>query len=261
MAAQGDLVGGYRLGAMIGAGTAARVFEAATPSGTPAAMKIMRGDPAGDELAVRRFAREVRLAQSLSHPGLARLLDQGPGWIAFERFDGALTAPGARERHGEPAAALRLLGRLAETLVYLHGRGIVHRDVKPAQVLFRSPDEPVLIDLGIAGLVGGDPLEGAEIAGSPGWMAPEQALGAPPSPAADVWSLCALGAWLLTGRAPFAGAADEVLAQRRAGREPAFDFAGLPPDSGPLLAFLAAGLTREPARRPGLRSLTALVPA
>jgi len=252
VARQGDLVGGYRLGAPIAAGTSAEVFEATAPNGMVVALKLRRD---GDDLAAKRFAREIRLAESLAHDGLARLIDHGHGWIAFERLDGCLAAPGERERHAAPAAALHLLGRLARTLAYLHGRGIVHRDIKPAQVLFRAPGEPVLVDLGIAGLVGGDPLDGAEIVGSPGWMAPEQALGAPPSPAADVWSLCALGAWLLTGRPLFAGGADEVLAQRQAGREPAFDFSGLPAAAEPFLTFLVAGLAMEPARRPGLQML------
>ena len=257
MARQGDLVGGYRLGAPIAAGTNAEVFEATAPTGMVVALKLRRE---GDDLAAKRFAREIRLAESLSHDGLARLIDHGPGWIAFERLDGCLAAPGERERHTAPATALHLLARLGQTLAYLHGRGIVHRDIKPAQVLFRAPGEPVLVDLGIAGLVGGDPLEGAEMVGSPGWMAPEQALGAPPSPAADVWSLCALGAWLLTGRPLYSGSADEILAQRRAGREPAFDAAGLPPAIGPLLAFIAAGLSGDPALRPNLRRLIDLTP-
>ena len=257
MARQGDLVGGYRLGAPIAGGTSAQVFEATAPTGMAVALKLRRD---GDDLAAKRFAREIRLAESLSHDGLARLIDHGPGWIAFERLDGCLAAPGERERHAAPATALRLLQRLAQTLAYLHGRGIVHRDVKPAQVLFRPSGEPVLVDLGIAGLVGNDPLEGAEIVGSPGWMAPEQAQGAPPSPAADVWSLCALGAWLLTGRPLFSGGADEILAQRRAGREPAFYTAGLPPSTSPLVAYLAAGLSDDPALRPGLRRLIELPP-
>lgn len=258
---QGDLVGGYRLGIPIAEGASAQVFEVLAASGSAMAIKVLREDRAGDDLTAARFAREIRLAQSLSHPGLARLIDHGAGWIAFERLAGSLTDPAERERHGEPAAVLRLMCRLAETLGYLHGRGIAHRDVKPAQVMFRGPEEPVLIDLGIAGLIGGDPLEGAEIVGSPGWMAPEQAQGAPPSPAADVWSLCALGAWLLTGQRPFAGTADDILELRRGGCEPVFNFGTVPAAAGPLVDFLTAGLSPEPTQRPGLRRLTDLGPA
>src|SRR5699024_7718530 len=131
----------------------------------------------------------------------------------------------------------------------------VHRDLKPAHILFRN-HEPVIIDLGVAGLVANDPLEGAETIGSPAWMAPEQALGAPPAPAADVWSLCAIGHWLLYGRAIYTGDADAVLEARRAGAECPVGFSRI--KDRRLAAILAAGL--GPAEsRPSAREFAAAV--
>jgi serine/threonine protein kinase len=98
-----------------------------------------------------------------------------------------------------------------------------------------------------------DPLEGAEIVGSPSWMAPEQAAGALPAPPADVWSLCALGHWLVTGRTLFVGSADVVLAERQAGALPGFEDTAFPAGAAPLVLILKAGLALDPERRPGLR--------
>src|SRR5690606_31967477 len=127
------------------------------------------------------------------------------------------------------------------TLAYLHARGIVHRDIKPAHVMFFGA-RPVLIDLGAAGLAGEDPLEGSEIVGSPAWMAPEQLSGAAPAPSADIWSLCAVMMWLLTGVRPFSGQADDVLRQRREGCEAAFGADEWRQPDEALARWLKAGL-------------------
>lgn len=217
-------------------------FEARSLDGKPAVIKIADpGGAASDPLGAKRFAREIALVGTLRHPGLARVLDRGGDWIAFEHLGPSLADEGMRERHASPDALRRLIESLATTLAYLHGRGVVHRDVKPAHVMFRS-GAPVLIDLGAAGLCADDPLEGIEFIGSPAWMAPEQIDGAPPHPSADIWPLCALGVWLATGIPPYRGSADAVLAARRAGRPPAFldgDLSDLDPR---LAAMLRAGL-------------------
>jgi serine/threonine protein kinase len=134
----------------------------------------------------------------------------------------------------------RLVAELAEALAYLHARGIVHRDVKPAHVMFRG-EQPVLIDLGVAGLIADDPLDG-ELVGSPAWMAPEQILGAKPAPSADIWSLSAVGASLARGTPLFSGSADAVLEERRQAKGERFRLPEHLGDDPRLLALLEAGL-------------------
>lgn len=177
---------------------------------------------AADRLGARRFARETQLAAVLHHPSLPRLVAVGTGWMAIERLEAPLADPSRREQLAAQSAAA-LLHQLAETLAYVHAQGVIHRDIKPGHVMFRD-DRPVLIDFGIAGLRSDDALSGSELSGSPAWMAPEQIAGNPGGPEADVWALCALGLWLLTGVRPYSGAPQDVLARRLAGELPRFDW-------------------------------------
>ena len=251
----GQIVESYHIGALLAEGATSRVFEAVSASGEPVALKVLKAQAPGD-MEAKRFEREAHLGRVLVHAGLARMIHHGPGWIAFERLGPGLSDTAVRRAHVGPRPIASLLAQLAGILAFLHSRGVVHRDVKPSHVLFRDAATAVLADLGIAGLMADDPLEGSEIVGSPGWMAPEQAAGAPPAPPADVWSLCAVGAWLLSGRALFSGAADTVLRDRQAGLLPRFDDAGVPAEASSLAALRKAGLAVEPSQRPTLRDIT-----
>ncbi|MCR6502744.1 protein kinase [Shinella sp. CPCC 101442] len=209
------------------------VYRAAL--GEPVVVKRLAGT--GDIIAVRRFERERRFARLLRHPALPRLVAEGKDWIAFEALEVGL--PEA-QRHSS-AAVRAILAPLADALAFIHARGIVHRDIKPAHVLFRG-EAPVLIDFGIAGTPDDD-LQQAELSGSPAWMAPEQLLGGPVGSAADIWSFSALGLFLLTGEKPYAGEADTVLRLRRAGEPPAVRaYAALERNDTALAGLLEAGL-------------------
>ncbi|MGO4836706.1 protein kinase, partial [Rhizobiaceae sp. 2RAB30] len=176
---------------------------------TPVVVKMLGAAAnSADPVGKNRFAREIALGVGGRHPGLAKVHAYGRNWIAFE----LLEPPG--DRLSKPGGLRRLVAQLAATLAYLHARGVVHRDVKPAHVMFRE-EQPVLIDLGVAGLIADDPLEGKEMVGSPAWMAPEQILGAKPAPSADIWSLCAVGASIAKGAPLFHGTTDAVLKERR----------------------------------------------
>ncbi|MGI6853535.1 protein kinase domain-containing protein [Mesorhizobium sp. 1B3] len=151
-----------------------------------------------DPLGVARFRREVAIHQTLHHPGVARCFGSGEGWLALELLQNGLDDPVRRPGFRQSSAVLTLLRDLAETLAYLHARGVIHADLKPAHIMFRG-DRPVIIDFGIAALGSRDPIAGAEFAGSPRWMAAELIAGGLPSPASDVQALCAIGCWLLNG--------------------------------------------------------------
>lgn len=234
----------YRLTRMLRDGPAFTVFEASYDDGPSAVVKQAKPDLDANGLA--RFYREISLSTLLDQPGLAKTLAHGDEWIAFELLRPSLAE---RSKLSEEEAA-EILRALAGTLAYLHARGIVHRDVKPSHVLFRG-DQPVLIDLGIAGLVSDDPLTG-ELVGSPAWMAPEQVFGAAPSPAADIWSLSATIAFALTGERPFSGSADTVLAQRRQGLSPAWNL-----ECSPVLAALLHRGLGDPPGRPKAADIVA----
>jgi serine/threonine-protein kinase len=221
------------------------VFDAIDLEGRPVAVKRARGLAGLDRL---RFARDARLGRALRHAGLAAVLADAPDWIAFERLEGSLLDRPA----GLPT--LPTLREIAETLAHLHSCGVVHRDLKPAHVMFRG-GRAVLIDLGVAGLVGGtDRLDTSEIVGSPAWMAPEQMLGARPEPSADIWSFSALAHRLLAGRPLYAGTAEAVFEARRAGAGPRPDFSSL--SDRPLADALSAGFAASPDR-PSARELAA----
>ncbi len=228
----------------------ALVYHSRIGEGTPVVVKRMV--EAQDSVARRRFERERRFAHLLPHPALPRLLAEGVDWIAFEALEDALPTPPIAA-----AAVGALLCRLADALAYIHARGVVHRDVKPAHVLFRG-ETPVLIDFGIAGTPGDD-LQREELSGTPAWMAPEQLAGGPVGPEADLWSLTALGLFLLTGEKPYSGDAETVLRRRIAGEQPAFVIPdALEHDEPDLLHLLRAGLG-EAAKRPSAADFVRLL--
>ncbi|MET2826735.1 protein kinase domain-containing protein [Mesorhizobium shangrilense] len=232
----------FRLVRMLRQGGLASVFEGVGDDGGAVVVKQASAQRAAvDPIGVKRFEREIALATMTSHPGLARIAGHGASWIAFERLEPA-AADNARRASLATLAGIRALtGQLAEVLAYLHARGIVHRDVKPGHVMFRGK-QPVLIDLGIAGLVAEDPLDGTELVGSPAWMAPEQITGAKAEPSADIWSLCAVTVALAHGRPLFSGSADEVLDLRRnSSADAAYSLAHID-DDAQLTAMLKAGL-------------------
>jgi serine/threonine protein kinase len=217
------LCGRYRIERMIGQGGMADVFHAVdVEDGEAVAIKLVRSsDP---ELA-RRFAQEAKALARLQHPGLVRLLDagvhDGQAFLVMELVEGPNLA--ARLRRG-PLSPLRTatLGRtLADALTYVHAQGIVHRDVKPANVLLGPGPRVRLADFGIARLSGTSTLTvtGTTL-GTAGYMAPEQLEDHQVGPAADVWSLGVILLECLTGRRLFEGSAPEVVARRLSGAVP-----------------------------------------
>ncbi|MGQ3214221.1 MAG: protein kinase domain-containing protein [Shinella sp.] len=235
----------------------ALVYRSQIAAGTPVVVKRLTDTAVQDAVALRRFERERRFARLLLHPSLPRLLAEGDDWIAFEALDNGLSEPMVAARHGSAVAVRLLLSRLADALAFVHARGVVHRDVKPAHILFRG-DTPVLIDFGIAGTPGDD-LQREELSGTPAWMAPEQLLGGPVGPAADMWSLSALGLFLLTGQKPYSGAAEAVLRRRTAGERPAFEISmSLESDDPVLIRCLRTGIG-DAALRPAAADVARLL--
>ncbi|WP_295854537.1 serine/threonine-protein kinase [uncultured Microbacterium sp.] len=206
--------GRYRLGRLLGRGGYARVYEAVdTALERTLALKIIDGDGA-DPSDVARVRSEIRLLASLSHPSLVTLfdakLDGQPAYLAMELISGpTLTDRIARGPLSGPEVA-RVGREIAEAFAVIHGRGIVHRDVKPSNILIRpaahtgETPRATLADFGIASLVGATRVTRADtVIGTAAYLSPEQARGMPAAPASDVYALGLVLLEALTGSRPF----------------------------------------------------------
>ncbi|MFE1904861.1 serine/threonine-protein kinase [Streptomyces gardneri] len=256
-AADPSSVGGHRLVARLGAGGMGVVYLARTPLGGWAAVKVIRAEYAADPGFRARFRREAELAARLTSrwtvPVLAADADAREPWLATAYVPGLPLSEAVAVRGPWPADRVRTLAAaLAEALDAVHTAGLVHRDVKPDNVLLAA-DGPRLIDFGIARAVGSTGLtETGSVIGSAGYLSPEQARGARVGPAGDVFSLGCVLAHTATGRHPFGTGRAPVVLYRTVHEEPDLD--GL---SGPLSETVRACVAKDPADRPGVGELRA----
>ena len=201
---------GYRILRRLGSGGMATVWLAMQESlSRPVAIKVLAGERADEEL-VHRFENEARVIAQLVHPHIVGIFDvgrtsNGQIYYTMPYLPGGDLA--SRNLRDDPEGVLAIVRSLAEALACAHDHGIVHRDVKPENVLFDSLDRPLLTDFGIA--LGGTrhprmTREGATV-GSSGYMSPEQARGQPLDGRSDLYSLGVVCYELLTGELPFTG--------------------------------------------------------
>jgi serine/threonine protein kinase len=254
----GRRLGPYLLLDRLGAGACATVYRARHELiGIDRAVKVLE-PPAALVLDQReRFVREARLAATLRHPNVVTVIDCGvePGGAAYIVME-YVAGPTLAERLGAgvpPASdTLRIAGQVAAALDHAHGAGIVHRDVKPANILLGTEAVARLGDFGIAWLERDpEPVAAAVLLGTPAYMSPEQCQGVlgrlgPPS---DVYSLAVVLYEMLTGRTPYGHGRTALDGHLRQGPPPAPSAVNpyLPPEVD---AVLAAGMAREPAARP-----------
>ncbi len=202
---------GYRLMHRLGTGGMATVWLAQQESlSRLVAIKVLAGDRAPSEELVRRFENEARTIARLDHPHIVQIHDVGrtsTGQIYYTMPHMPKGDLAARNLRDDPERVLAIVRAIAGALGYAHERGIVHRDVKPENVLFDAHDQPMLADFGIALSGSHQPRvthEGTTI-GSSGYMSPEQARGQPIDGRSDLYSLGVLTYELLTGEMPFHG--------------------------------------------------------
>ena len=250
-------LGPYRLQDRLGEGGMGVVHLARDPEGRPVAVKVLH--PLGTEgvNARRRLAREVETMRRVRSPYVAEVLDadvtgefpyivtrfvSGPTLEEMVRTRGPLSGPGLR----------RLAHGMAEALTAIHAAGVVHRDLKPGNVML-TDDRPIVIDFGIA--QAGDATRLTQtglVMGTPGYLAPEVIEGEPSSPASDVHSWGSTMAFAATGHLPFGGGSYETIFYRIiSGRA---DLSGVP---APLVPLISAALARDPSHRPSAGWLSA----
>ncbi len=204
---------GYRIEAVIGKGGMGVVYRAFDMRlRRIVALKLMAPELALDERFRKRFARESELAMSLEHPNVVPIYDAGETdghlYLAMRYVEGSdLKELLRREGVLEPARALAICRQVAQALDAAHDRGLVHRDVKPSNVLIDEREHVYLGDFGLTRRVSDQdvPLAGARSLGTPAYLAPEQIEGRPVDGRADVYSLGCLLYECATGNAPFSG--------------------------------------------------------
>ncbi|HEY5921036.1 MAG TPA: protein kinase [Kofleriaceae bacterium] len=197
------LAGDYQLVRRIGRGAMGEVWLGRhTRTGGIAAIKIVRADsPRSRERMRRFFARERRAVARLSHPNIVPLFDLGADHIAMRYIEGPTLARRLATPM-DPSAALDIALQIAAALAHAHSRGVVHRDVKPSNILLDAIGNAYLADFGLAALLE-DRDTAEERGGTPQYMAPEQGRGDPAGPAADQYALgCVLAEMLAGGRVP-----------------------------------------------------------
>ena len=244
------MLGRYRLLRTIGEGGMGVVHLATAPDGARVALKVLRPHVVGDKEGRARLAREVASLQRVRSHRVAEFLDAdpwGPTPYVVTRFVPGLSLSGYVDEYGplQGQQVLRLAGGLAEALAAVHAVGVVHRDVKPSNVLLEGHD-PVLIDFGLARAA-----EDASVTmtgwmmGTPAYLTPEIALGHDPGPATDVHSWATTVAYACRGSSPFGKGPQAVLLDRV--RRNDYDLAGVPAE---LREVLEPCLDADPRARP-----------
>ena len=212
----GSTLGGYRIESLIARGGMGVVYRATQLAlERPVALKVIAAELANKEGFRERFLRESRLAASLDHPSVVPVYDareeDGELIVAMRLVEGGdLRKLIDREGPLEPERAVNLLGQVAEALDAAHAAGIVHRDVKPHNVLVEG-ERAYLSDFGLAkAYAETGPGSGASIVGTVEYMAPEQWRGERAGPAADIYSLGCVLFEALTGIVPYARKATDT---------------------------------------------------
>ena len=255
LAAPGQVIGGYRLEELLGEGAAGLVFAARDGEGNRVALKLLRPELADDRVMVARFEREAKLARDLgTHvvPVLELGRSDGIEYLAMPFYAGGSLA--LRLRVAGPLGlddAVELAAQLGRGLDALHGKGVLHRDVKPSNVLLDGEGTAALSDFGLARSADSTRLTAdGQLLGTPHYLAPELIEGSEASRQSDVYALGCVLYECLAGEPPFAGRGAAQIGYAHLTEPPPDPRARRPElPEGAAHALLAA-LEKEPESRP-----------
>lgn len=243
-------LGPYEVVGRIGAGGMGAVYAGISDTGACAAVKVVHPHIAVDPEFLSRFQREVNLVSqvraSCTPEFLGAEVTAETPWLATEYVPG-LTLRAHVKKHGPLSGGMltALAVGLAEALVAIHAAGVVHRDLKPGNVIL-APDGPKVLDFGIARVAGGTTLtRTGGLMGTLGWIAPEQYVGEEASEASDMFAWAGLVLFAATGREPFGRGPVDVVSHRTRTEEP--DLTGLPAESA---ETLRVAFSKDARQRP-----------
>src|SRR5215208_249921 len=247
--------GRYRIIRRLGSGGMADVYCAEDLQlGRRVALKLLYRRFAEDEEFVERFRREASSAAGLQHPNVVAVFDRGEFdgtyYIAMEFLEGRSLKQLVRQEGAlDPDRAIDLVIQILKAARFAHRRGIVHRDIKPHNVIVDDEGRAKVTDFGIARAGASDMTETGSIMGTAQYLSPEQAQGQPVSPRSDLYSIGVMLYELLTGRVPFEAESPVTIALKHVS-EPPIPPAELNPAIPPALeAVVLRALEKDPARR------------
>jgi serine/threonine protein kinase len=254
----GDRVGSYAVETVIGRGSMGVVFRARREGDDPVALKVLPSELADDEIFRARFERESRIARSVRHPHVVDVVDagveDGRSFLAMALVDGRSLAE-RLERDGAltPAEVVKLVAEIASALDVLHEGGLVHRDVKPANVMLDTRGTALLTDFGLARSAADTVLtQPGRVSGTADYLAPELILGGAPSASSDLYALGCTAYECLTRVPPFGARPVAELVVAHLQEEP-------PLLESPLAEAIGWALHKKPDERPPTASAFALM--
>jgi serine/threonine-protein kinase len=252
----GTAIGGYQIESVLGEGGMGKVYCASAPDTTRVALKLVKADYARDETFRRRFNREARIAQTVKHPNVVPVLATGEHngipYMAQVFIDGtSLDAKIKREGQLDVQTALQICTDVAAGLEALWAAGMVHRDVKPANILISESGQGYITDFGLAKDTQGSLLTlPGQALGSMDYMAPEQIRGEEVNAASDIYALGCVMYESLCGKPPFADVQGMRILWAHL-QDPPPDPRGIRPDLSPeLTQALMTALEKEADKRP-----------
>ena len=252
-----EQVGKYRLLGKIGEGATAKVYEALHPGlNRTVALKMLGHQLVYDRVFRERFLDEARTIAGLGHPNIVQVFDTEQAYatwfVVMERLEGSDLHERLKDKPPlDPEEASGILLQVAEALSYAHSQGVVHRDVKPANIAVDDDGTVKLMDFGIARRIKGQAGTTKVVEGTPRYIAPEAAVGKSVDGRADIYALGVVAFEMLTGRPLFGGRTIKELVEAHAFNPPP-DIARVRPGlPAPLVRFVRESLKKKPEDRIG----------
>jgi len=244
----------YRLEELIAEGGMGQVWRATDETlQRPVAVKVLRPDAGSDASFIERFRVEAVNSARLQHPNIVTVHDFGEGehsaYLVMELIEGeTLSSVIGKRGQLPPEEVTEILFQAALALQTAHDAGVVHRDVKPANIMVDDDGYARLTDFGISKAMAGSALtQTGEMLGTAHYLSPEQVQGRPAGPASDIYALAVVGFEMITGTRPFAGESMITTALAHVG-QPAPELPETVPE--PLRTTVLAGLAKLPEQRP-----------